>query len=473
MPNLPYKQALLLHARLFVDRYFFLNDKDRSTDKIMRLRVHADHQAKTFQVIIESTYIHSLQPRPVKHRLYPLGAVENTNVLKPYRKTKDIDQVLDSYMQILQDVKLRGGIEADEYMMHRYFHLRYPVGRGSHMVYDSRYIDANIALSTSLFSRKEKLPTHCAIMEPLPYYDQTNPYMVRQIDSGRATFVRREPFSVALIRPSDPELPLHIASGSAVTLPHWERVTWTLEHFPLLAHFDTQFRELLPPDTILLADVVPYLSLPEVLRYHDVPMTREERINYVRRIASLPPKVATDMQEKEGYLCLSVWDIPKFAGHWVAESQPYDDRMGTVLDIAQSIESGTITLSYVDTLQHLGQIPEQITSLDLSNCPPCLVAAPSVDISYWSTNVRRDLTSALEEQEWDRIMAVDGSYFGQLPAVPLMPANMYGDIYQTVGKYPFDCYFNPQAIYVEDARLFAQRAVPVQPNGTPFTLSAV
>lgn len=436
------------YNRCFTLRFFSTYDTKDHTTTLHAVRLHEEgdrHYTLHIQTLTNNPPDGEQMAR--KARLYPLGDQTRAVVTTKQEIKGLVSRAVAEYQQFLSGLYAHGAIEVDESGMDQ----RFPVW----LLYGYTPAHSTIhATEPNYVQTGDKKTQYALFWQPVnPLLGpQSSARLTRQAVSGRAAFVRREPFHVALVRPPDPtkDLILYVCSNGT-NEPYERDVRFTLDHFPLLSELRQNYHDLLPPDTILLCDVVPLSSFSQYSS--DNPQSRRERIQYVYDLGRMDDGRARAWQDEHGYLVLSVWDIVRFAGLWTVYSHSYQDRMGTIMDIEQSIECGSLTDNLRSSLSGAGIVTKSIDRVSLRGCPPCLFAAPSVPVDRWRTDVTRSVLEYAEEHEWDRAMAVDPSVITPFSAIPF---------YAHTGRSSAeaDRLVNSNAVYVQTRETMQDRFDP-------------
>lgn len=232
--------------------------------------------------------------------------------------------------------------------------------------------------------------------------------------TGLAFYVRREFIAkgtsrMLLYRPSVPTQPLQLfyatlVEGKSCLVPI------DIERLPAFDDFQEKYYDMLPPGTLLACDpvILPMTGAGEEGKDKSLPLVlRNERREYLLDVLlRMSTKDAREAQYLYGMVSLSVWDILCLADKELTASFSYFERYGSILDLCQSIECGSICRDWAHVLHYAGIHAKPFDEGGLSGCYPCLVAPELYPVDRYSLDPMCDAISWAENNEWGGLMVI-------------------------------------------------------------------
>lgn len=170
------------------------------------------------------------------------------------------------------------------------------------------------------------------------------------------------------------------------------------DRLPMVRHWADETGWVIPNKTMFLVEIVPEQ------------MDMDNSYEYVTSMLKSSVELAHIKQNEEGCLVLYVWDVLIWAGMPVGKTVPYQDRLGTIMDIVQSFECSGLTEGFAHLLHTTTDL--DIKSLMQSGLPP----APMVLHEPTLLNIGRNCLNPID---YARDMALELGYEGWVVTDPL------------------------------------------------------
>lgn len=367
--------------KYFEPRYFWKRREDgRIGVFITRIDKSKPHIFHT-----ETGSVGSLSDEAKRKRLYPVGAgsgfMLNNYEHKPNNvgraNEKSASQVCyEAYLRNIKEKRSQGYKEADSLIEAMHEHRKI------------------------VHVRAEELPDLLELPREMPGFRPWKPLnrmkegskLWKRAMHGSAYFMYKVDGYGAIVVKSDDRLKVfslrnkeHLPSGGTL-----------LDRLPLVEWWYDQAGPIIPNNTMFYAEIIPTDEI------------EGSTYEYVTSIIKSSVEEALIKQDHGSYLGLYLWDVAMWAGMPIAQSYPYSDRFGTIMDICQSMEAGGVTDGLKQSILMCGHMTsKQLAHFDLEDVAPALIEPQRLPIHSRVGNPIEYAKKYAEEEGLEGFVVID------------------------------------------------------------------